>query len=386
MDNSRTLLSSPPRATVVLTSITPWNEIPRLRHQVARQLSRFFNVLWLRLPFHRDGQGAYSSEPRLVHPGITAFEPTPLSRHLLRVWAREPVSQMVINRWVARKVDHLIQDYAPHATILVNFFPWCPQLLRLPRFRAAIYICNDDFAAQLAPLHRWHARLTEHRTVAIAHACLAVSAPIAARFRRWNGNTHLYMPGVELEPDSVCTPPSVPRVDGTTRVCFMGKIDRRLQYSWLEHLVAASPKVHLSLIGPISEPNAVKKLLSLERTQWHPPRFGRDLFDFLSRHDVLVAPYLPDMPGSGKVTIPNKLFQYLATGRPVVMGSHTELLDLPEDCTYAAESADEFARVVLLAHERDTADRCARRRCVAEANSMDERGNWLLKVIENLTR
>ncbi len=41
------------RDLVVVTTVTPWNEPPRIRHQVTRQLCRFYNVLYVEL-FPRD--------------------------------------------------------------------------------------------------------------------------------------------------------------------------------------------------------------------------------------------------------------------------------------------------------------------------------------------
>lgn len=383
MSESRAQFSNLQRATVVLTSITPWDEIPRLRHQVARQLARNFNVLWIRLPFHSDARWAIAASPRAVSDSVVELALPPLSRTVSRIWSREPLTRSILNRGVVQRVEQAIQKTTPRADILVNFFPWCPQLYRLPRFRVTLYVCNDDFAAQLPVLHRWHARLTEHRTVALADACLAVSHPLQQRFVQHNSRSHVFLPGVELETASHVTPPSTPRADGTTRVCFMGTLDRRLHYSWLERLVSEDPRFHLSLIGPIISDRAVKRLLSLERTEWHPPRFGQDLFEFLSRHDVLVAPYQEGMPGSGQTTAPNKLFQYLATGRPVVMAGRMHLASFPKDCLYSASSAQDFVQLVGLAHERDSAAHCAARRAVAEANSMDKRGDWLRRLIDD---
>ena len=93
------------RQLVVVTTVTPWHEVPRIRHQVTRQLTRFYNVLFVELPF---GSSSKRDRVRQIDDHLLVFSPARLLYGMGRIWSNVPHVHRLYNSRVVRKINNVI--------------------------------------------------------------------------------------------------------------------------------------------------------------------------------------------------------------------------------------------------------------------------------------
>jgi glycosyltransferase involved in cell wall biosynthesis len=97
---------------------------------------------------------------------------------------------------------------------------------------------------------------------------------------------------------------------------------------------------------------------------------------------VLIIPYDTSLPQFYIQTVPNKLFQYIAAGRPVVTSNLPYLIELPRGIVYKAKDAPDFVNKIRLAYSEDSNKLIESRMKIAMKNTWDHRGNRLHEIIE----
>src|SRR5262249_55506369 len=96
---------------------------------------------------------------------------------------------------------------------------------------------------------------------------------------------------------------------------------------------------------------------------------------------VFIMPYDTTQTAVRAITAPNKLFQYLACGRPVVCSDLPRLVELPRGFLYTAPTAREFVAQVWRAFSEDTAALRRDRLEYAAKNSWGGRGDRLREIL-----
>jgi hypothetical protein len=218
----------------------------------------------------------------------------------------------------------------------------------------------------------WHERSVSRA----ADLCLAVHQPLVDRLLGFNKNTHLLMQAVEL--DSYLGLPKRPErnPDGKIRVAFMGYVTYNQLEDWLE-AVAEQENMELWLIGPIDHKFDPEGRVSGPRVVRTGVKTGRDLAETLRQIDVLIMAYNPEIPEVAVQTASNKFFQYLASGRPVVISDLKHYVNLPEGCLYRARTREEFIQQIRRAFREDCTKFQETRWTVACENTWDRRGEQI---------
>jgi glycosyltransferase involved in cell wall biosynthesis len=341
-------------------------------------LARFYNVLYVEVL-----QAVSSGEPlEQVTGDIVVCRPPPLSWLVRKLRATVARARRLVDGSTARRVDATIRDLGYRTAVLVNFQFDFPEVMALPTFTSKIYLCNDDF---LEGIHRsWQRRMftqVEHEVIRAADATLAVSLPLVEKLERAGASrAALFLPGHEFD----TTGGAVRSRTAPVRVCYMGFMNSRLRVDWLRRL-AREPGVVLTLIGPLEGPEQFQDLLSRDNVEHHDTLVGAALENQLKKADVFVMPYDLDQPGVRAITAPNKLFQYLACGRPVVCSNLPRLIELPQGFIYVAADEEQFARAAMTAFDEDTDARAQARRSYASRHTWQARGEALQRVIAQKT-
>lgn len=172
-----------------------------------------------------------------------------------------------------------------------------------------------------------------------------------------------------------------PNPDRKIRVAFMGYVTYNQLEDWLEAVVEQED-MELWLIGPIDHKFDPKGRLIGPRVVRTGVKIGRDLAETLGQIDVLIMAYNPEIPEVAVQTASNKFFQYLASGRPVVISDMKYYVNLPEGCLYRAKTKEEFIHQIRKAVREDGATFQKTRWAVACENTWDRRGEqmiWYLK-------
>jgi glycosyltransferase involved in cell wall biosynthesis len=245
-------------------------------------------------------------------------------------------------RLLARPLSDLIKSLA-NPPVAVTTLPIVAGLIdRLPVCRW-VYYCVDDFA-EWPGLDHAALRRMEEIVVRRSDVVIAVSESLREKLGRMGRYAELLTHGVDL--DFWRTPAlkaPLPQLAALERplVVFWGVVDRRMDSTWVHHLLEQLLRGTLVLAGPVSDPDPCLKQ-SRRVVQLGPLPYDR-LPQLAAEASVLVMPYA-DLPVTQAMQ-PLKLKEYLATGRPVVVR------DLPAtrdwvDCLDLAHSKEAFARAV----------------------------------------
>ena len=371
----------PNRALAVVTTVTPWNEISRIRHQVTRQLTRFYNVLYIELPF---GSNSRTDQCQRVNDNLILFKPKRLLRGLGRVFDNLPSFHRAYNTRLTRKVESLIRELQYEHAVLVNFQFNFSQIMNSDMFEKTIYLCNDEFPDTASTSRRRRLfRRYEGDVIENADVCLCVSEPLAEKIRRQGRNVRVFFPGHEFRVNPQDDMRRLVRkTDDPIRVCFMGYINDRIRFDWLEQLLSDS-NVELSLIGPVQEQDKVISLQRFRNLTVLAPCEGTRLRNLMMGNDVLLMPYDTSQHFSRLTSAPNKLFQYLACGRPIVISDMERFVDLPQGFIYRASTAEQFVEAVHRAFDEDSESATFARLSYASENTWDVRGDLLHAILRS---
>lgn len=355
--------------TYLLLTITSWDEPPRARHQIARALAEHERVIFVA----RNETGSPGLTEREVEPGIKIMTPSwPLD---YRLRYRLPGVNEIYLHWLLTR----LRKRYPGARV-VTFDHTSTSLRR--HFPGYVYFCNDDFIGNSKvklPLADLYHRYTEPVVARHAAAIFATSPYLVEKLSRHNSRTYeipLGSPTIDADLLASVRRDTAPEGLHLGLVGFMGK---RTPAGLLNRLLDLEG-ARLTLIGP-TEPGFLDKLSNRDRIVIKGAVTGDDLVREIAHFDVGLAPY--DLAHINRGGTPNKLWQYLAVGRPVVV---TELPNMahwsfPDGCVYIARNEDEFVELVARARAEDSPELVERRIRVARENTWDRRVERMLELL-----
>ena len=138
------VFDDPSLPLAVVVAATRWEEPPRMRHQVTRQLMRRCNVLFVEFfpdPCGRDRAGFRQHGSRLI-----AYTANPSLAWPIRLYANDPMSHGLVNR---RFVTDILSAVAavrpPSPPLLFNFVYDFHEIMRRSDFVYKAYVCFDEF-------------------------------------------------------------------------------------------------------------------------------------------------------------------------------------------------------------------------------------------------
>ena len=167
------------------------------------------------------------------------------------------------------------------------------------------------------------------------------------------------------------------------KICFVGAIsDYKVRIDWIYYSAKNNPKFQYILIGPIglSDKNTDVSIL---KTLPNVHFFGKIdyslLPNFLKDIDVCIIPYKVD--GHTKGVFPIKFFEFLATGKPVVI-SNLPSLEEYYKFVFVAKNKNEFSECIekALVEGNQMKDQ---RIQLAKKNKWDDRIEHQLRIIND---
>ncbi len=371
------------RPLAVVTTATSWNEPPQFRHQVTRQLIRHYNVLFIERIVASSVLDCVQHHCEQINENLIRYRPPQLPKMLMRFYAYIPLFHTVVD-WLSRKnIEKCVKALGYSNATLINFQFGFEQIMKSPLFHPKVYLCNDDFPGQLA--YQWQRAIFfkyEDNVIRRADCCLVHSMPLYERFKSKHANVHLLLPGHEF---NLSTPPMQAgrkKQEGNRiSVCYMGYFDNRILIDWLIN-VLSNRNISLYIVGPVCDSAGISRLSTFDNFKLLPPAEGSALQSLLEEMDVCIIPFDTSLPVVQACT-PNKLFQYIACGKPVVTSNMPQLVQLPDKFVYVADNAVEFEKCILRSHEEDCRELVEQRIDIARRNSWDARGDQLLAILQS---
>jgi glycosyltransferase involved in cell wall biosynthesis len=292
----------------------------------------------------------------------------------------------VVRRWLReqRIGDAVVWVYHPGYGASVASLP----------HRLILYDCVDEYSAfpEFKNSADWiRRRERELCSVADVVSCTA-PALYEAKRELAPGRTHLVHNVGDAEHFERAMDKATPvpaDLGGAARpvIGFIGAVsDYKLDTDWLIALAEARPAWTVALVGPtgVADPGTdVSKLAALPNVKLLGHRPYAALPGYLKAFDVAVIPYrLNDYTRS---VFPIKFFEFLASGRPVVISALPAVREF-WGSVRVAETSDDFIRQCDAALANDTPEAQERRVALARQNSWPERVRKLLGLVEGALR
>lgn len=275
--------------------------------------------------------------------------PGPAVRALLdQAWVRVMVDQIAHGR-VRRLIGEAGFELGGAGVVLSNVYA-VRVARRIPR-RFLLYDCNDAHA-DFPGAPSW-AREYQRLAVTGADHVFATSAALledVVGIRGGDSGCEFLGNGVDYEhfersreTAGPAAPPSPPRIG------YLGAVAPWFNFDIVEHLAAAHPDWEIELVGPVmlGVGAVVEKLAARPNVKVLPPVPYRDVPRVLKRFSVGIIPFRYDALTRG--VNPNKMYEYLAAGVPVVASrfsaevqKYPELVKAPESTEGFVRSCEEF--------------------------------------------
>lgn len=371
---------------VIVITRTKWDEVPRIRHQITRQLVRFFNVIYVEKHVGMQGYG-HADQTKRMSKRLIIYSPSLPFPIPGRLFVNDPVTHYIVNADIKRKIIKFIKRFHCEDKILFNFEFDFPEIIKCPSFCFKIYLCNDEFPRMGIEyknnLKAWFQckllQYYENHVIKNADKCLAVSYPLRDKLKKLNPETELFLPGHEFKR----TLPIKKQDDKKLpiKISFMGFINRRINSNWLLEILR-NEDMFLYLIGP-RENFDINLYSRFRNIKFTPFLNSESLQKKLNEMDVLIIPYnMSQKVMINAVTAPNKFFQYLAVGKPVVISDMPNFIKMPYGVIYRAKTAKEFVTKIRRAYEEDNDELVDMRLKIAQENTWDKRGDMLYDIIQ----
>ncbi len=241
-----------------------------------------------------------------------------------------------------------------------------------------VYDCVDDWAAFYQP--RKQIESEEMRLVKVSDVIFTSSRLLYEAKKQANPNTYLVPNGVDFEHFSSAAriedvPASMASITHPI-VGFSGAVHHWINLDLVADVAKHEPGWSFVFVGPIGDQVKVPHLPNMHFLGQVPYEY---LPPYVAAFDVCIMPFrVTPLTESAD---PIKMYEYLATGKPIVSTS------LPEVRKFArligiADGAANFRKSISLALEEDSPQEHRARQAVARENSWDSRFQTMMKIID----
>jgi hypothetical protein len=294
---------------------------------------------------------------------------TPYFPVLYKVRYRTPGLNEVYHNWLLKKIKALEVDFE----MVISFDYTAPAINKY--FDNVVFYCADDNVGfgNFNPffINRYHTK-TERLVAEKARACIVTSDYMGTKIGNYNTNTHVIPLGAPLIEHTIRDPKKDTDLPVLGLVGYLDyNLDMDLLYKLLERFVTV-------FIGPVSEANR-QKLARFPNARLVGPKTGRDLYEALSQVDVCIAPY--EVRRLNKGATPNKLWLYLALGKPAVVTNMPNIRSwhFDDKLVYKCDNTC-FIDKCIEAYRDDTAELALKRSEVARSNSWKNRVEQIKEI------
>lgn len=365
-----TAMSSP--SFIVNTATTSWEEPPRARHQFTFAAAKKAEIVFVT----RNKIGFPKLKLFKPQHNVTVIEPYfPID---YRFRYRLPVVNELYQNWLFERLRKMfpnvpVVNFDCTATRLSKFFP------------QTIYYCNDEYAGnssiQVSLVDRYISRC-EKFVAKSSLFCVTTSHFLTQKLKQFNANTFEIPLGSSYDGKEVAEY-SVSKNKNSIVVGLMGVLNGR-QYSVQSlNKVLRDDRLKVVLMGTI-EKGMLSKIDNLQKANLLGVLKGEELFNQLKELDVGLALYNLDFVNPGGT--PNKVWQYLAVGKPAVVSDLPNLkyMSFPDRSVYITRSDNDLIETIIKAHTENSEELMRIRVEFARQNTWDSRFEQFMSVFHSM--
>ncbi|MBM4425341.1 MAG: glycosyltransferase family 1 protein [Chloroflexi bacterium] len=377
----------------IILSTQDWSALPTRKHRWARNWARQGDrVLYVEQQMHWAGWlAAIGSEfwrpfrclrgPQLVEPNLWVFTlpiVLPFFQMSVAINRLNNFFLLPVLRWAMRRVGFtspILWAYTPHSADFVGALGES----------ISVYECVDEFSASKGLVYGPAIAAMERELIAKVDQVI-VTAPALLESKRPLARRIETVPnGVDVEHFARASRPETtphPAVAALPKpvIGFIGGVQYWVDFDLTAHAARAHPEWSFAFVGPVEPLARIDKVRGLPNVHFLGKQPYAIVPQFVAGFDVCINPYVLD--GVGENVDPLKLYDYLASGKPVVS------TDIPAARRFAdvirlARTADEFTRA-LEAALADPGDAAARQRMAAD-HSWESRFQRVQAIVERLS-
>lgn len=354
---------------LVCLSHLPWQAAPTRTQQLLTRL-RGVDILFFEPPRSSAGRAPRQQTGRKVRSSLTVYTLPPAGAGaedfpLLRRRSQARLTAFVLKALERHRFrEPLLWTTSPEQLFLVDALP----------HRGLVYDCSREWDE--LPL-AWESELA-----ARADVCFAASQGLADRLAPCCDNIALIPNGVNyliFAQSEMETPPELRRLAGPI-LCRVGEIPADLDLEPMLYAAAQRPVWNFLLLGHAAPAaaQALERCPNIHLLGFVPANQIPDYlaashlcFDLITRHSL------------GTDILPSHAFEYLASGKPiVVMLDHDQVEPYP-DVIYAAHTPAEFLSRCQSALREDPGWVSGRRRSYAQRAGWSFRAQEVSRILED---
>ena len=278
----------------------------------------------------------------------------------------------------------LITGFASSDRVVFTSNIFFADILKRLKKKLLIYDCNDypmGFSGALEITELYFKKTVEQSDVVVA-----VSDKLLEDIRQFKAaNGYVVGNGVDYELFAQVDKTEVPADLKTITkpvVFYAGVVSDWFDFDLVKKMVVELPQVSVVIVGPVISPNVranVERLSALPNVHFLGMKRHDELPAYIRASHICMIPF-KKTPLIERFS-PNKMYEYLAAGRPVVTMDYTEEIRRLRSRIYVAGSADEFVQHVRRSLDSRAGEASLRE--IAFQNSWKIRSDEVVRLVIN---
>ena len=351
---------------IVCLAPDPWQGVPTRTQQLMSRM-KGAEVLYFEPPEPRGGK-EHKKPGRKMRPGVTVYTLPPIwdvsERQTFRFHRNQRrVADYVLDILNKRNIrEPVLWCATPRGVHLLDFLP----------YRGLVYDCHRFWSDEFLD---WESDLTRH-----AEVVFAASPGLIKRLSPCNDNIALLPNGVNpllFQQKQRNIPPELVGLPGQRVLGRLGSVTGQLDLEPLLYAADHRPEWTFVLMGRVTKP-AAEQLRGRNNIVLTGAVNPLDVPDYLYRCDLLFDLMRFDRPGD---VVPIRVYEYLATGRPIVTVVDPDVLETIPELVSTAYDGPGFLRRCKAAFGEDPG-LPRRRRAMAKDSSWTARAAQVSDILE----
>ncbi|MBN2713997.1 MAG: glycosyltransferase [Planctomycetes bacterium] len=375
-------------ADIICLGCVPWDYLKIAPQQTMKEMGGVGRVLYIERPrsiaglvcdFSKSvGEWKYCfSAPREVAEKVYVITPLPAMPMRTSSLLANRITIGMAGKRALRAANKLgfknpvFWNYLPQGNFLYNRLG---ESLR-------VYDVVDEYSA-FPKMDKTLCERMERAAVEKAEIVFAISPPLVEKRKEWNRNTFLCPIGAETEMFFSNSDGEIPQALANLKrpvIGYYGAIDKRFGFELLGAVAESMKDATFACFGPVREKEKAESLAGLGNVIFPGPIPYEELPRYARHFDVCHLPYAQSE--FNRYIFPNKTFEYLATGNPVVTTPVPALDYLAEaGALRIASGAEEYEKALRAALAEGRAE-AEKRKEIARANSWAKRAEKMWRVV-----
>jgi glycosyltransferase involved in cell wall biosynthesis len=376
-------MSMNPRPTTLFISNVEWGFVWQRHQTLAAFFARDSEVIFCEVPGTRRLRWADTARVWRRLLALGRRHPAEKLSSAAGVRMARPFLLPATNRWFCAVNARLLARFVRRDAVLsagvdlvVNYSPSRSALQLIARVphRRLIYDCTDNWLA----VRGIPGFLPEDERALLARADLTlVPSRRLEELKHPEARRLVRVPHGALV-ERFLLEPRRREANAPVTVLYYGHLHaQHLDFGLIDDLARARPAWHVVLVGPVKTPHAFPANVRLAGQQPH-----EKLRESIAEADALLLPYV--LNDYTRAVLPAKIYECLATGRPIVATPLPELTTDFAGCLRFATDGPGLATAVEDFLASDTNENRTARVALAQANTWEQRYGQIRSLLAGL--